>query len=58
MLNTEEAKTEPVHLLILVRIAGLFNPGEIPDPTMENWLKNMEPWETPAKGTKRTAELN
>jgi hypothetical protein len=25
--------------------AGLFDPGEIPNPTMENWLKNIEPWE-------------
>jgi hypothetical protein len=25
--------------------AGLFNPGEIPNPTMENWLRNLEPWE-------------
>ncbi|KAI1626542.1 Mss4-like protein [Exophiala viscosa] len=38
--------------------AGLFNPGEIPNPTMENWLKNLEPWETPAKGTKRAVQLN
>lgn len=60
---------------------GLFNSWDIPNPTMENWLKNMEPWEaiwhqrycseyqgrllisltplqTPAKGTKRTAEYN
>ena len=40
------------------RTTGLFNPGEIPNPTMENWLKNMESWETPAKGTERTAQLN
>jgi len=38
--------------------AGLFNPGEIPNPSMENWLKNIEPWETPAKGTKRAVEYN
>ncbi|KAJ9606316.1 hypothetical protein H2200_009277 [Cladophialophora chaetospira] len=38
--------------------AGLFNPGEIPNPTMENWLKNLEAWETPAKGTKRAVDLN
>ncbi|KAG6366280.1 hypothetical protein INS49_000456 [Diaporthe citri] len=36
--------------------AGLFEPGDIPNPTMENWLKNMEPWETPARGTKKTAQ--
>ena len=37
---------------------GLFNPGEIPNPSMENWLKNKEPWETPASGTKRTSDVN
>lgn len=37
-------------------MAGLFEPGDIPNPTMENWLKNMELWETPAKGTKKTAQ--
>lgn len=37
-------------------MTGLFEPGEIPNPTMENWLKNMEPWETPAKGTEKTAQ--
>lgn len=37
---------------------GLFDPGEIPSPTMENWLRNLEAWETPAKGTKRTSDVN
>lgn len=37
--------------------AGLFQPGEIPNPSMENWLKNKEPWETPASGTKRTSQV-
>ncbi|KAJ4397680.1 hypothetical protein N0V93_001913 [Gnomoniopsis smithogilvyi] len=36
--------------------AGLFDPGQIPNPTMENWLKNMESWETPARGTQKTAQ--
>ncbi|PIA94599.1 hypothetical protein CB0940_08168 [Cercospora beticola] len=35
--------------------AGLFEHGEIPQPTMENWMKNMEKWEQPALGTKRQA---
>jgi hypothetical protein len=35
--------------------AGLFEQGEIPNPTMENWMKNMEKWEQPATGTKRQA---
>lgn len=35
--------------------AGLFEHGEIPQPTMENWMKNMEKWEQPATGTKRQA---
>ena len=38
--------------------AGLYEPGDIPNPTMENWLKNKEPWETPATGTQRTAMEN
>ncbi|KAI1851005.1 hypothetical protein JX266_003670 [Neoarthrinium moseri] len=38
--------------------AGLFEPGDIPSPTMENWLKNLESWETPAKGTTRTSQVN
>ncbi|KAK9426600.1 hypothetical protein SUNI508_00127 [Seiridium unicorne] len=38
--------------------AGLFNPKDIPNPTMENWLKNLEAWETPAKGTDRTSQEN
>ncbi len=42
----------------LPQLTGLFNPGQIPNPTMENWLKNLEPWETPATGTKRTALNN
>lgn len=36
---------------------GLFQPGDIPNPTMENWQKNMEPWETPAKGTQRQSQV-
>ncbi|KAF2480854.1 Mss4-like protein [Neohortaea acidophila] len=36
---------------------GLFRPHEIPNPTMENWLRNKEPWETPAKGTQRTSDV-
>lgn len=36
---------------------GLFQPHEIPNPTMENWLRNKEPWETPAKGTQRTSDV-
>lgn len=43
-------------LIETIPMAGLFEPGDIPNPTMENWLKNMEPWETPAKGTKKTAQ--
>lgn len=39
-------------------LAGLFDREDLPGPTMENWLKNLEEWETPAKGTKRTAQLN
>ncbi|EME40114.1 hypothetical protein DOTSEDRAFT_28029 [Dothistroma septosporum NZE10] len=35
--------------------AGLFERQEVCGPTMENWMKNMMPWETPAKGTKRQA---
>lgn len=46
------------HVLIYAGCSGLFKPGEIPNPTMENWLKNLEPWETPATGTKRTALNN
>lgn len=30
--------------------AGLFKPHEIPKPTMENWMRNMESWETKARG--------
>jgi hypothetical protein len=37
---------------------GLFNPGEIPNPTHENWLKNMELWESPARGTKYVSDNN
>lgn len=40
----------------MIPVAGLFEPGDIPNPTMENWLKNMESWETPAKGTQKTAQ--
>lgn len=40
----------------IIPTTGLFEPGDIPNPTMENWLKNMEPWETPAKGTQKTAQ--
>jgi hypothetical protein len=37
---------------------GLFDPGDIPNPTVEKWLKNLEPWETPAKGTKHAVQYN
>ena len=37
---------------------GLFNPGEIPKPTMENYLSNMEEWETPVEVTKRSDGTN
>lgn len=40
----------------MIIMTGLFEPGDIPNPTMENWLKSMEPWETPAKGTQKTAQ--
>ncbi len=34
--------------------AGLFKPGEIPRPTMEKYLKNLEPWEAPVEGTQQS----
>ena len=37
---------------------GLFQPEDIPNPTMENWLKNKQPWESLASGTKRTSDVN
>ena len=37
--------------------AGLFQPGEIPGPTMENWLRNKESWESRAEGTKRVSDV-
>ena len=37
---------------------GLFDPKDIPNPSHENWLKNLQEWETPAKGTKMTSEVN
>lgn len=46
----------PGHGHQVEHVAGLFQPGEIPNPTMENWLKNKEPWETPATGTQRTSD--
>lgn len=46
------------NLKLIVQTLGLFEPGDIPNPTMENWLKNIEEWETPAKGTKRTSQVN
>ncbi|TID21591.1 hypothetical protein E6O75_ATG04986 [Venturia nashicola] len=38
--------------------AGLFEHEDIPNPTMENWLKNMKPWETPAKGTTYQSQVS
>ncbi|KAI9632831.1 uncharacterized protein MKK02DRAFT_41143 [Dioszegia hungarica] len=29
---------------------GLFNPGDVPTPTMETFTKDMESWETTARG--------
>lgn len=40
-----------------VSVIGLFQPGEIPNPSMENWLRNKETWETPASGTKRASQV-
>lgn len=42
---------------LTLRAIGLFQPHTIPNPTMENWLKNKEPWETPVKGTKRQSDV-
>ncbi|KAE9968993.1 hypothetical protein EG328_007147 [Venturia inaequalis] len=38
--------------------AGLFEHEDIPNPTMENWQRNMKPWETPAKGTKYQSQVS
>lgn len=32
--------------------AGLFDPGLLPKPTSEVFLKDMEPWEKPFEGVK------
>lgn len=36
--------------------AGLFEPGSVPEPTTENWLKNKEPWEKLQDNTKKYDE--
>lgn len=42
----------------LIKSAGLFENEDIPNPTMENWQRNMKPWETPAKGTKYQSQVS
>ena len=32
--------------------AGLFNPGDVPPPSMETFTKDMESWETVHKSAK------
>lgn len=36
---------------------GLFDPGDLPHPTMETFTKDMEPWERTTPGVK-TFEKN
>ena len=36
----------------LISLVGLFNPGDLPKPTSEVFLKDMEPWEKPFEGIK------
>lgn len=42
---------------LLLITSGLFDPGDLPKPTMETFTKDMEPWERTTPGV-QTFEKN